>query len=287
MGWSSAMDSGGADRRDGAAYCDQKVANREIRVWHFVIENGIERWTNPKTPRCKVRKRHDPKWVGGVLDLSIIQGAVSVAPWQTRISRFATFSSSPYSGGSGAARGGGGTVGARLHQRRQRVGGTHERVRLPYAITLVYSDGKGANRDVRGFGWEVAHEAVTRRPPISLDTMVLCTEGYAYDVGVWDLSIVRGPFSVAPCQTLALRFACASLYGSGPVSADVRLPAVSPHAMNDDIQEGRRTSMVLGVHMMELCRRPSTAARSAGDGVTTATAACRPPTVKGDQGWRR
>jgi hypothetical protein len=23
-----------------AAYCDEKVANREIRVWHFVIENG-------------------------------------------------------------------------------------------------------------------------------------------------------------------------------------------------------------------------------------------------------
>jgi hypothetical protein len=21
-------------------YCDQRVANREIRVWHFVIENG-------------------------------------------------------------------------------------------------------------------------------------------------------------------------------------------------------------------------------------------------------
>jgi hypothetical protein len=28
------------------------------------------------------------------------------------------------------------------------------------------------------------------------------TEGYAYDVGVWDLSIARGPFSVAPCQIL-------------------------------------------------------------------------------------
>jgi hypothetical protein len=27
-----------AERR--LAYCDQKAANREIRVWHFVIENG-------------------------------------------------------------------------------------------------------------------------------------------------------------------------------------------------------------------------------------------------------
>jgi hypothetical protein len=26
--------------------------------------------------------------------------------------------------------------------------------------------------------------------------------GYTYGVGVWDLSIVQGPFSVAPCQTL-------------------------------------------------------------------------------------
>jgi hypothetical protein len=38
------------------------------------------------------------------------------------------------------------------------------------------------------FGWETAHEAVTRRPPICL---------YTYDVGVWDLCIILGPFSVA------------------------------------------------------------------------------------------
>jgi hypothetical protein len=29
------------------------------------------------------------------------------------------------------------------------------------------------------------------------------TEGYAYDAGVWDLSIVQGP-SVAPCQTFSV-----------------------------------------------------------------------------------
>jgi isoleucyl-tRNA synthetase len=27
-------------REGGGAYSDAKVANREIRVWHFVIENG-------------------------------------------------------------------------------------------------------------------------------------------------------------------------------------------------------------------------------------------------------
>jgi hypothetical protein len=30
----------GLTSRRGRAYSDQKVANREIRVWHFVIENG-------------------------------------------------------------------------------------------------------------------------------------------------------------------------------------------------------------------------------------------------------
>ena len=76
-----------------------------------------------------------------------------------------------------------------------------------------YSDEKVANRNSWDFGWEIAHAAVTRRPPVSLYAMVPRTGGYAYDVGVWDLSIVQGPFSVAPCQTLALRLATfASLY---------------------------------------------------------------------------
>jgi hypothetical protein len=78
---------------------------------------------------------------------------------------------------------------------------------------LAQSDEIVANRDFRGFGWGSAHGAVTRRPPISLNTMVLRTGGYAYDVGVWDLSVIQGPFPAAPCQTLTLRFAtCASLH---------------------------------------------------------------------------
>jgi hypothetical protein len=60
-----------------------------------------------------------------------------------------------------------------------------------------------ANRGLDDFGWEIAHEAVTRRPPISLYTIVPRTEGYAYDVGVWELFIVQGPFIVAPCHTFA------------------------------------------------------------------------------------
>jgi hypothetical protein len=43
-----------------------------------------------------------------------------------------------------------------------------------------------------------AHEAVSRRPPIPLDTSVARTRMYTYAANVWDLSIVQGPFSVAP-----------------------------------------------------------------------------------------
>jgi hypothetical protein len=108
-----------------AAYSDEKVANREIRVWHFVIENGYRMMDKSKTPRHKVRERHDPKWVGGVLDSSIIQGAFSVAPCQTLVSRFATF---PSLHGAGAAAAGhgqrarGGVQGA-APPRRGRVQG--------------------------------------------------------------------------------------------------------------------------------------------------------------------
>jgi hypothetical protein len=69
------------------------------------------------------------------------------------------------------------------------------------------SDGKVANRHVRDFGWEIAPGAVSRRAPIPLYTMVPRTGGYAYDVGLWGFSIIQRPFSVAPCQTLASRFA--------------------------------------------------------------------------------
>jgi hypothetical protein len=76
----------------------------------------------------------------------------------------------------------------------------------------AYSDAKlVANRNGRDFGWEIAHGAVSRRPPIPLDTMVPLIWGYAYDVGVWDSSIVQGPFSVPPCQTRFATFASLSL----------------------------------------------------------------------------
>jgi hypothetical protein len=59
----------------------------------------------------------------------------------------------------------------------------------------------------QGFGWGIAHAAVSRRPPISLYTSVARTRMYTYAPSVWDSSIVQ-PFSVvAPCQTPFVRFA--------------------------------------------------------------------------------
>jgi hypothetical protein len=61
-----------------------------------------------------------------------------------------------------------------------------------------------------GFQVEFARGAVSRRPPISLDTMVPRNGGYTYDVGVWDLSIEKGQFLSPVCQTLTIRFATLS-----------------------------------------------------------------------------
>jgi hypothetical protein len=55
-----------------------------------------------------------------------------------------------------------------------------------------------------GFGWEIAHAAVSRRPPIPLFAIVARTEGYTYVAKVWDLSIVQGPFFCRPVPNLNL-----------------------------------------------------------------------------------
>ena len=59
-----------------------------------------------------------------------------------------------------------------------------------------------ANRDDRDFGREIAHEAVSRRPPTSLDTIVARTEGYTYGASVWDLYLVQGHFLSPIAQPL-------------------------------------------------------------------------------------
>ena len=74
-------------------------------------------------------------------------------------------------------------------------------------IPCSLSSDEKANRNVRDFGREIAHAVVSRRPPISLDKIVARTHMHTYAAKVWALSIVQGPFSVAPCQTLTSRFA--------------------------------------------------------------------------------
>jgi hypothetical protein len=64
------------------------------------------------------------------------------------------------------------------------------------------------------YGGASSPTGIQRCTPISLDRTVARTEGYTYAARVWDLSVVHGPFSVAPRQTLTRRFATvASLYG--------------------------------------------------------------------------
>jgi hypothetical protein len=117
-------------------------------------------------------------------------------------------------------RGGGVAVRVRevvLERAGRRGGAVHSPCRgfAPHLSTLfapgvykffgaAHSDDISANRNVRDFGREVAHAAVTRRPPIPRYTMVPRTGGYAHDVGVWALSIVQGPFSVAPYPTVTI-----------------------------------------------------------------------------------
>jgi hypothetical protein len=64
------------------------------------------------------------------------------------------------------------------------------------------------------FGWEIAHAAVSRRPLVPLSRIVARTRMYTNAAIDWDLSTVRGPFSVAPCPTPIIRFTTC-LYGAG------------------------------------------------------------------------
>jgi hypothetical protein len=71
----------------------------------------------------------------------------------------------------------------------------------------TYIDDTVANRYVRGFGWEVAHEAVSRRPPIPLPMIVARSRIYTYDANVRDLCLVTGAIFCRPVPNLTFRFA--------------------------------------------------------------------------------
>jgi hypothetical protein len=144
---------------------------------------------------------------------------------------------------------------------------------------------KVANRDVRGFGWGIAHGAVTRRPPVSLDTMVPRNGGYAYDVGVWELSIVQGPFSVAPCQTLTthsqLLHRCRRGAGRG---GHQRLRAVLPGHGQCAARQGREGKRVRLRGLLQRTRRSAAVRTRLRGGASSDDTKLRIVTVR-DLGW--
>jgi hypothetical protein len=66
------------------------------------------------------------------------------------------------------------------------------------------------------FGWEIAHAAVSRRPPISLDTMVPVPGATRTTMGFGICPSFKGPFSVAPCHTSAIRDFFIAVYITTP-----------------------------------------------------------------------
>ena len=77
------------------------------------------------------------------------------------------------------------------------------------AAAVRTSDAEVANRNTVGIsgGGDGLTRPFPRRPPNPLDTMVARTEGYTCTAILWGLSIVQGPFSVAPRPTYKLRIA--------------------------------------------------------------------------------
>jgi hypothetical protein len=83
------------------------------------------------------------------------------------------------------------------------------------------------NRDFSDFGWEIAHGAVTRRPPVPLYTMLPRTGSYTYH-GVWDVSIIQGPFSVACSSRWSAPWQVTQVLGGGLVPGSLTLVGGDP-----------------------------------------------------------
>jgi hypothetical protein len=76
-------------------------------------------------------------------------------------------------------------------------------------VSAPQANANDANLNGRDFGWEIAHAAVSRRPPISLVTIVARTGGYTYDAKVCDSSILCRPVLIRNC------FIAADVRGAG------------------------------------------------------------------------
>jgi hypothetical protein len=60
-------------------------------------------------------------------------------------------------------------------------------------------------RNGSDFGWEIAHAAVSRRPPIHLYPIVAHTEGYTYDVKCWEMLGFVQRSRTLFCQAFTIR----------------------------------------------------------------------------------
>ena len=68
-----------------------------------------------------------------------------------------------------------------------------------WACTVTYSDAKVANRNVWDFGWEIAHEAVSLRPPIPLSGIVARTHVTRTPRNIGICPSFKDQFLSAPC----------------------------------------------------------------------------------------
>jgi hypothetical protein len=101
-------------------------------------------------------------------------------------------------------------------------GGGDERVRR--CQRPPYSDEKSCESFVNvDFGWEIAHAAVSRSPPISLDAFVARTHMYTHAAKVWGVFLVQGPFSVAPVPNPNRYDSQLSLTAVHPLRCNTRL----------------------------------------------------------------
>jgi hypothetical protein len=124
---------------------------------------------------------------------------------------------------------------------------------------------------------------VSRRPPISRDTSVARTHMYTYDANVWAVSLIQGPFSAAPRQTLTLRFATfASLHAWQRASTQrtkSKAPLRSWRTLTHSISHSQARSPLLRAAATSLhrapCRAP-TGRRSSGFFVLGARGASLP-----------
>ena len=117
----------------------------------------------------------------------------------------------------------------------------HEHKQHKGAVRQVTGADLFANRNV----WD------SPRPPITLSGIVARTEGYTHDAEVWDLPIVQGPVSAAPCQSLKFRFANVCIAERSSLSVSKKavqgshcLPVSSPGALHpgrlEALHGGRR-----------------------------------------------